>query len=61
MRSWYNPREDEWVDFEPIQPEQVYEAENPVIGMLLDASGGVLVEIHERPVRRIGFQSNGNG
>lgn len=55
MNNWYDARTDEYVEYDAPVPE-LWESDNPVVGVLFDPSGGVLIEVRERPVVPFGFQ-----
>lgn len=58
MATWYNARDDDVWEFDPVVPE-LWESENPVVGTILGPDGGVLHEVTARPRRVLGFRPGG--
>lgn len=52
--SWYDPGADEVIEFDVPAPE-LWESENPIVGMLFGPDGKVLSEIRSRPSARFGY------
>lgn len=48
MAEWFDPRCNDWHEFDPIVPSEVWVTENPVVGELLGPDGEVLLQVLER-------------